>query len=165
MLEITRTKALIAQYKKLIWMKIVSWTVMLVKLWKALMQSKIFQLGQTKPFKTFSQTWEHFTSKFTGTLLRQSERHTPKNSPHLHSSLLSHESEHTVQNRRVNDNYDFDKNSDFIINLLNDRISLLERQQIEKNSIIDFFLEHKLSPVANYSNINCGNRILMELTR
>ena len=76
---------------------------------------------------TFSQTWEHFTSKFTGTLLRYLERHTPKISLHLASSLILHGSEHTFQNRRVNDNYDFDKNSDFIINLLKDRTCLLER--------------------------------------
>ena len=54
MLKITRTtKTLIAQNKKLIWMKIVSQTVRLVKLMKALMQSKIRQFGQT-----IVRTWQ-----------------------------------------------------------------------------------------------------------
>ena len=60
----------------------------------------------------------------------------------------------------VNKNYDIDKNSDFVINLLKDRISLLERQLIEKNSIVDFLVKHQMSPVATYSNINCDNKVL-----
>ena len=38
----------------------------------------------------------------------------PKSSPNLESSLLSHGSEHTVQNGMVNKNYDIYKNLDFI---------------------------------------------------
>ena len=30
----------------------------------------------------------------------------------------------------------------------------------EKSSIIDFLVKHQMSPVANYSNINCDNKIL-----
>ena len=60
----------------------------------------------------------------------------------------------------VNKNYDIDKNSNFVINLLKDRVSLLERQLIEKNSIIDFLVKQEMSPVATYSNINCDNKIL-----
>ena len=87
----------------------------------------------------------------------QKGTHLPKSSPNLDSSLLLHGSKHTIQNGMVNKNYDSDKNSDFIINLLKGRISLLERQLIEKNSIIDFLVKHQISPVATYSNINCDN--------
>ena len=48
----------------------------------------------------------------------------------------------------VNKNYDNENNSVFVINLLKERISLLERQLI------------KTSPIATYSNINCDNKIL-----
>ena len=48
----------------------------------------------------------------------------------------------------------------FVINLLNDRISLLERQLKEKNSIIDFLVKHQMSPIATYSNIDYENKIL-----
>ena len=65
----------------------------------------------------------------------------------------------------VNKKYDIDKNSDFVINLLKDRISILERQLIEKNPVTDFLVKHQMSPVATYSNINCDNKILShELT-
>ena len=60
----------------------------------------------------------------------------------------------------VNKNYDIDKNSDFVINLLKDRISLLERQLIEKNSIIDFLVKHQMLPVAAYSGVDCENKVL-----
>ena len=60
----------------------------------------------------------------------------------------------------VNKNYDIDKNSDFVINLLKDRISLLERQLIEKNSIIDFLVKHQMSPVAACSGVDCENKVL-----
>ena len=60
----------------------------------------------------------------------------------------------------VNQNYDIDKNSNFVINLLKDRVSLLERQLIEKNSVIDFLVKQEMSPVATYSNMNCDNKIL-----
>ena len=30
----------------------------------------------------------------------------------------------------------------------------------EKSSIIDFLVKHQMSAVANYSNINCDNKIL-----
>ena len=60
----------------------------------------------------------------------------------------------------VNKNDDFEKNSDFVIKILKDRISLLERQLIEKNSMIDFLVKHQMSPVTTYSNINYGNKTL-----
>ena len=60
----------------------------------------------------------------------------------------------------VNKNYDNDNNSVFVINLLKDRISLLEWLLIEKNSIIDFLVKHQMSPVGTYSNINCDNKTL-----
>ena len=60
----------------------------------------------------------------------------------------------------LNKNYDIDKNLDFAINLLKDRISLLERQLIEKNSIIDFLVKHQISLVTTYSNINSDNKVL-----
>ena len=60
----------------------------------------------------------------------------------------------------VNKNYDIDKKSDFIISLLKNRISLLERQLIEKNSIIDFLVKHQMSPVATCFNTNCDNKVL-----
>ena len=60
----------------------------------------------------------------------------------------------------VNKKYDIDKNSDFVINLLKDRISFLERQLIEKKPVTDFLVKHQISPVATYSNINCDNKIL-----
>ena len=46
----------------------------------------------------------------------------------------------------VNKNYDIDKSSDFVINLLKDRISLLELQLIEKISIIDFLVKYQCHP-------------------
>ena len=60
----------------------------------------------------------------------------------------------------VNKNYDTDENSDFVINLLKDRISLLERHLIEKNSIIDFLVKHQMPPVEAYSNVNRDNKVL-----
>ena len=60
----------------------------------------------------------------------------------------------------VNKNYDIDKNSDFVINLLKDGISLLELQLVEKISIIDCLVKYQMSPVAAYSNINCDNKVL-----
>ena len=71
---------------------------------------------------------EHFLESQKGT-------HLPKTAPNFDSSLLSHGSEHTIENGMVNKNYDIDKNSDFAINLLKDRISLLERQLIEKKKL------------------------------
>ena len=90
----------------------------------------------------------------------QKDTHLPKIAPNLDFSALSHGSEHTIQNGMVNKNYDNDNNSVFVINLLNDRISLLERQLKEKNSIIDFLVKHQMSPIATYSNIDYENKIL-----
>ena len=89
---------------------------------------------------------EHFLESQKGT-------HLPKNAPNFDSGLLSHGSENTIQNGMVNKNYDIDKNSDFVINFLKDRISFLEWQLIEKISVIDFLVKHQMSPVATYSNI------------
>ena len=54
---------------------------------------------------------EHFVDS-------QKDTHLPKSYPNLESGLLSHGSEHTIQNGMVNKNYNIDKNSDFIVNLL-----------------------------------------------
>ena len=66
----------------------------------------------------------------------------------------------TIQNGIVNKNYVIDKNSDFIINLLKDRVSLLEWQLTEKTQIIDFLLKLQMSTIAPYSDINCDNNVL-----
>ena len=64
---------------------------------------------------------------------RQKSTHLPKSTRNLDSSLLSNGSEeHTIQNGMLNKNYDIDKNLNFVINLLKGRISLFERQSIEK---------------------------------
>ena len=64
---------------------------------------------------------------------RQKSTHLPKSIHNLDSSLLSNGSEeHAIQNGMVNKNYDIDKNLNFVINLLKGRISLFERQSIEK---------------------------------
>ena len=90
----------------------------------------------------------------------QQDTHLPKSASNLDFSALSHGTEHTIQNGMVNKNYDNDNNSAFVINLLKDRISLLDRQLIEKNLIIDFLVQHQMSPIATYSNINCSNKLL-----
>ena len=90
----------------------------------------------------------------------QQDTHLPKSASNLDFSALSHGTEHTIQNGMVNKNYDNDNNSAFVINLLKDRISLLDRQLIEKNLIIDFLVQHQMSPIATYSNRNCSNKLL-----
>ena len=112
-----------------------------------------FRLFKAEAQQQLTSLWEHFLESQKGTYL-------PKNTPNFDTGLLSYGLEHTIQNGMVNKNYDVDKNSDFVINLLKDRISLLERQLIEKNSIIDFLVKHQMSPVATYSNINCDNKVL-----
>ena len=112
-----------------------------------------FRLFKAEVQQQLTSLREHFLKSQKGTYL-------PKNAPNFDSSLLSYGSEHTIQNGMVNKNYDVDKNSDFVINLLKGRISLLERQLIEKNSIIDFLVKHQISPVATYSNINYVNKVL-----
>ena len=88
-------------------------------------------------FRLFkAEMQQQITSLLENFLESQKGIHLPKSAPNLGSSLLSHGSEHIIQNGMVNKNHDIDKN--FVINLLKDRISLLERQLIEKNSIIDF---------------------------
>ena len=49
-----------------------------------------------------------------------------------------------MQNGMVNKNYYNDNNLVFAINLLKDRISLLEREVIEKKSVIDFLVKHQM---------------------
>ena len=44
------------------------------------------------------------------------------------------------QNADINKSIDNIKKSDFIITVLQDRISILEQQLVEKNAIIDFCL-------------------------
>ena len=112
-----------------------------------------FRLFKAEVQQQLTSLREHFLESQKGTYL-------PKNAPNLDSGLLSYGSEHTIQNGMVNKNYDVDKNSDFVINLLKDIISLLEQQLIEKNSIIDFLVKPQMSPVATYSNINCDNKVL-----
>ena len=63
----------------------------------------------------------------------QKYTHLPKSAPNLNFSTLSHRSEHAIQNGIVNKNYD-DNNLVFVFKLLKDRISLLERQMIEKKT-------------------------------
>ena len=65
-----------------------------------------------------------------------------------------------MQNGMASKNYDDDNNSVFVINLFKDRISLLERQLIEKNSIIDFLVKHQMLPVATCSGVDCENKVL-----
>ena len=89
----------------------------------------------------------------------QKETHLPKSAPNLDFSALSRGSEHAIRNGVVN-NYDDDNNSVFVINLLKDRISLLEWQLMEKNSIIDFLVKHQMSPVAAHSGVDCENKFL-----
>ena len=60
----------------------------------------------------------------------------------------------------VNKNYDDDNNLVFVINLLKDRIYLLEWQLIEKNSIIDFLVTQQMSPVAACFGVDCENKVL-----
>ena len=62
-----------------------------------------------------------------------------------------------MQNGLVNKNYDNGNNSVFVINLLKDRISVLEGQLLEKNSTIYFLAKHQMSPIATCSNRNCDN--------
>ena len=103
---------------------------------------------------------QQITSLREQSLEIQKDTHLPKSAPNLDFSALSHGSKHTIQNWMVNKYYDNDNNSVFVINLLEDRISLLEWQLIEKNSIIDFLVKHQMSPIATYSSINCDNKIL-----
>ena len=68
----------------------------------------------------------------------QKDTHLPKSAPSLDFSALSHGSERGIQNGMVNKNYDDDNNSVFVINLLKDRMSLLEPQLIEKTQTLIF---------------------------
>ena len=112
-----------------------------------------FRLFKAEMQQQLTSLREHFSES-------QKSTHLLKSAPNFDSSLLSHGSEHTIQNGMVNKNYDIDKNSDFVINLLKDRNFLIERQLIEKDSIIDFLVKHQMAPVATYSNINCDHKIL-----
>ena len=89
----------------------------------------LFRLFKTEMQQQLISLREHFLDSQKGT-------HKPKNSPNLDARLLSHGSEYTIQNGMVNKNYDIDKNSDFIINLLIDRISTAQKM---KFFIKDFF--------------------------
>ena len=112
-------------------------------------------------FRSFkAEIQQQITSSREHFLKIQKDTHIPKSAPNLDFSALSHGSEHSIQNEMVNKNYDNDNNLVFVTNLLKDRISLLERQLIEKNSIIDFLVKHQMSPKATYSNINCDIKIL-----
>lgn len=67
------------------------------------------------------------------------------------------------KNGTVNENYRIDKNSEFVINLLKDRIFLLEQELIGKNSKIDFLVKQQMSLVATFSEINYDNEMNHEL--
>ena len=91
-------------------------------------------------FSLFKAEMQQQITRLRGHFLEiQKDTHLPKGAPNLDFSTVSHGSVHTMQNRMVNKNYDNDNNLVFVINLLKDRVSLLEWQLIEKNSII-FFL-------------------------
>ena len=112
-------------------------------------------------FRLFKAEMQQQITSLRGHFLEiQKDTHLPKSAPNLDFSALSHGSEHAIQNGMVNKNYDDDNNSVFVINLLKDRISLLERQLIEKNSIIDFLVKHQMSPVAACSGVDCENKVL-----
>ena len=74
----------------------------------------------------------------------QKDAHLPKSAPNLDFSALSQRLKHTMQNGMVNKNYSNGNNLVFAINLLKDRISLLEREVIEKKSVIDFLVKHQM---------------------
>ena len=112
-------------------------------------------------FRLFKAEMQQQITSLRGHFLEiQKDTHLPKSAPNLDFSALSHGSEHAIQNGMVNKNYDDDNNSVFVINLVKDRISLLERQLIEKNSIIDFLVKHQMSPVAACSGVDFENKVL-----
>ena len=114
-------------------------------------------------FRLFKAEMQQQITSLLGHFLEiQKDTQLPKIAPNLDFSALSHGSEHAIQNGMVNKNYDDDNNSVFVINLLKDRISLLERQLIEKNSIIDFLVKHQMSPVAACSGVDCENKVITE---
>ena len=86
-----------------------------------------FRLFKAEMQQQITSLREHFLSI-------QKDTHLPKSVPNLDSSVPSHGSEHTIQKGMVNKNHDIDNNYVFVTNLLEDIISLLERQLIEKNS-------------------------------
>ena len=111
-------------------------------------------------FRLFKAEMQQQITGLRGHFLEiQKDTHLPKSVPNFDFSALSHGSEHAIQNGMVNKNYD-DNNSVFVINLLKDRISLLERQLIEKNSIIDFLVKHQMLSVATCSGVDCENKVL-----
>ena len=67
------------------------------------------------------------------------------------------------KNGTVNENYRIDKNSEYVINLLKDRIFLLEQELIGKNFKIDFLVKQQMSLVATFSEINYDNEMNHEL--
>lgn len=67
------------------------------------------------------------------------------------------------KNGTVNENYRIDKNSEYVINLLKDRIFLLEQELIGKNFKIDFLVKQQMSLVATFSEINYDNGMNHEL--
>ena len=90
-------------------------------------------------FRSFkAEIQQQITSLREHFLEIQKDTHLPKSAPNLDFSALSHGSEHSIQNGMVNKNCDNDNNSVFVINLLKDRISLLERQLIKKTQSLIF---------------------------
>ena len=112
-------------------------------------------------FRLFkAEMQQQITSLPRHLLETQEDIHLPKSAPNLDFVALSHGSEHAIQNGMVNKNYDDGNNSVFAINLLKDRISLLERQLIEKNSTIDFLVKHQMLPVAACSGVDSEKKVL-----
>ena len=66
-----------------------------------------FRLFKAEVQQQLTSLREHFSESQKGT-------HLPKNAPNFDSGLLSHGSEHTMQNGMVNEYYDNDKNSDSV---------------------------------------------------
>ena len=112
-----------------------------------------FRLFKAEMQQQLTSLWGHFLDIHKGT-------HLPISAPNLDFSALSHGSEHAMQNGMASKNHDDDNNSVFVINLFKDRISLLERQLIEKNSITDFLVKHQISLVAACSGVDCENKVL-----
>ena len=65
-----------------------------------------FLLFKAEVQQQLTNLWEHFLENQKGTYF-------PKNAPNFGSGLLSHGSEHTIQNGMVNKNYDIDKKFGF----------------------------------------------------
>ena len=90
-------------------------------------------------FRLFKAEMQQQITSLRGHFLEiQKDTHLPKSAPNLDFTAPSNGSQHAIQNGMVSKNYGDDNNSVFVINLLKDRISLLERQLIEKTQSLIF---------------------------